>query len=58
MVTLTPASGPAKLPAIEAVDASAKPNREVLSKAFIWIFPLVKKKIFSMEYAFYQIIKY
>jgi len=37
---------------MEAVDTRAKPSREVLSKAFILIFPLVKKKTFSMEYAF------
>jgi hypothetical protein len=49
-VTLTPASGPAKLDAMEAVDTSAKPNREVLSKEFIWMFPLVKKITFSREW--------
>jgi hypothetical protein len=35
MAALTPASGPAKLPAMEAVDTRAKPNNEVLIKAFI-----------------------
>jgi hypothetical protein len=34
-VTLTPASGPAKLDAMEAVDTSAKPSSEVFIKAFI-----------------------
>ncbi len=35
MVTLAPASGPAKLAAMEAVDTSAKPSREILIKEFI-----------------------
>jgi hypothetical protein len=57
-VTLTPASGPAKLAAMEAVDTSAKPSSEDLIKVFIWMFPLVKKKTFSRECIFYQLIKY
>jgi hypothetical protein len=51
-VTLAPASGPEKLPAMEAVDTSAKPSSEVFSKAFIWMFPLVKKESFSREWFF------
>jgi hypothetical protein len=32
---------------MEAVDTRAKPSSEVLSKEFMWKFPLVKKKTFS-----------
>jgi hypothetical protein len=52
MVTLTPAYGPAKLPAMEAVDTSAKPSSEVFIKEFIWMFPLIKKVTFSRKYIF------